>query len=377
MKRIDRLIIGEIAGPWLFGVAIFTVMMMAGTYLFKITEFIVGGVPIAAILEYTLLLVPGIIALTFPMAVLLATLLAFGRLSGDSEVIAMKAVGTSVWRMMLPVAGFGFCISLMAYIITDFVVPRAAIRAEALKARIITHAEKAAALPTSYPIRNNNGELIAQLMARDFSISERTLSQATITVYDKEGEPEWIMKAKKVRFELEKGKLDPEKGWRLEGGATLFSADGMQVVNIKDDVWPAQVPKLNFEDETLVAANIKNADPFSSWDLQKQIDRLRKSKGAKLKDIYNLEFMRFNKFAIPLTALVYALVGAPLGIRSHRAGTATGFALSVIIIFAYLMITNFMAIYAQGGALPSWVASFLPLGIGLAVAAFAIHRKNS
>ncbi|MCH8980291.1 MAG: LptF/LptG family permease, partial [Armatimonadetes bacterium] len=84
----------------------------------------------------------------------------------------------------------------------------------------------------------------------------------------------------------------------------------------------------------------------------------------------------WNKLALPLAALVFGLVGAPLGIRNHRAGTATGFALSVVIIFGYMMLANAMSIMAQGGRMPAFIASFTPIVIGLVVAMVLIQRRN-
>jgi len=374
MKRVDRLIVGELIGPWCFGVAIFTVLIVAGTYLFKITDYVVKGIDMRMITELTLLFLPGAMAKTFPMAVLLASLLSFGRLSGDSEIVAMKAAGISLIRVMVPVAAFGLAISLLAFGFNELVVPRAALRAKALQDEIAAKLDGSSARPTSYPIYDK-GRMSAQVQARDFSIAERTLRGVTITVYDKTGKPEWILLATRMVFELNKGKLDPDKGWRIENGATLLSADGMQVMKIADKVWPSQVPHMDFSDEELVAVNLKDLDAFSMADMGKQIETL-KSKNATPSQVANLQYGYWNKVSLPLAALVYALVGAPLGVRNHRSGAATGFWLSVIIIFGYMMLANFMAIWAQGGAIPAWLASFMPLLVGLVVAGITIHRKN-
>ena len=80
--------------------------------------------------------------------------------------------------------------------------------------------------------------------------------------------------------------------------------------------------------------------------------------------------------ALPLAALVFGLLGAPLGIRNHRAGNATGFGLAIAIIFLYFLLTNVMAIAAQGGLVPSYVASFLPVLIGLVTAIVLVQRRN-
>ena len=90
----------------------------------------------------------------------------------------------------------------------------------------------------------------------------------------------------------------------------------------------------------------------------------------------NLQFWLYNKFALPLAAIVFGLLGAPLGIRNARTGTAAGFAIGVAIIFGYFMLVNILNNFAMGGAMPAWAASFAPLVIGLGFAVFIMWRRN-
>lgn len=374
MKRLDSLVLRELLGPWLFGVGIFTVLILAGTYLFKLTGFIVKGISIGTIIQYTLVLLPGVVTKTMPMAMLLSTLLAFGRLSGDSEVVAMRAVGTSIQRIMWPVGAFGLLVSLVTFFVNETLVPWAALQGTKIEADISSKLDGRSVRPTSYPIYEGK-KLKAMLMAADFDIGQRALREVTIATYDDTGHQQYVMTAAKLTFELKKGKFDPDKGWMLSGGGTIHSLDGMTYTRLSDKLWPQEIPHPNFSDEELIASNLKDLDSFNMGDTHKQIEKL-KEKNAQANQIANLEYGYWNKIAIPFAALVYALVGAPLGIRNHRTGAAVGFWLSVIIIFTYMMLANFMAIYAQGGIIPAYVASFFPTFIGLAAAVYLIIKKN-
>jgi lipopolysaccharide export system permease protein len=77
-----------------------------------------------------------------------------------------------------------------------------------------------------------------------------------------------------------------------------------------------------------------------------------------------------------LSTVIFALLGAPLGIRHQRSGVGAGFALSIGLTFAYMMLANFMAVYSRGGALSPFVASFTPVVLGGIAAIAAIWRKN-
>jgi len=123
MRHVDRLVIKELFGPWIFGVAIFSTLILAGSFLFELTRYIAQGANIMQVAQLAAMLTPGVVAKTFPMAVLLATLLAFGRLSGDSEIVALRAGGVSLPRIIAPVGVFGFLVSLLTVGFNELVVP--------------------------------------------------------------------------------------------------------------------------------------------------------------------------------------------------------------------------------------------------------------
>ena len=100
-------------------------------------------------------------------------------------------------------------------------------------------------------------------------------------------------------------------------------------------------------------------------------------KSLTVEQYRNREYWLWNKFAVPLAAFVFGVLGAALGIRSHRAGTATGFALAVAIMFAYMTLANFMNVWAMGGVIPPYVASFTPIILGLGAALVIMWRRNT
>lgn len=373
MKRLDRLILGEVFGPWAFGVAMFTMLIMAGQFLFIFTDYAVKGISPATLMQLTLLVLPGVLAKTFPMAVLLAALLAFGRLSGESEITAMKAAGISLYRIMRPVALFGILVGIATFCFAEFVVPNAAGKAEQLQREIKNKLEGTSLNVVNYPIRNSEGKLDALIGARNLSFAsgKPILEGVTVTAYGKDAKPSFIMLADTLEFRME-GK---EYKWELTGGAKVMSTDGISFFEIKDRAWPSEIPRLEATPDDITVITDKNQDRFSMARVSQVIAEARKA-GRGPDVIGNLEYGYWNHIAIPLAALVYALVGAPLGIRNHRTGVATGFWMAVLIIFGYMMLANVMSLQARGGLIPAWVASFTPTVVGLIVAAVTIKKKN-
>lgn len=368
MRRLDRLILIDIVGPWIFGVAIFTVLIAAGSFLFQLSNYLVKGISVFTVLELMVLLLPGIMAKTFPMAVLLATLLGFGRLSGDSEITAIRAAGVSLYRVMLPVALFGVFTAGLALVTSEFVVPFASGRALILQEEIKKKIELSSEKTTSYPIKED-GKVKGVIAARNFSIADRTLQGVTITSYDEGGEPQFFLVADEMRYEN-------DSEWRIVGKAVLLSADATMRVELEDGAWPEKIPKMGFKPVDLQAESQKDSDSRTLAELRSQIDEQKRSGKASKGQIVNLEYQYWNKISFPLAALVYAIVGAPLGIRNHRTGAASGFWMAVIIIFCYMLVSNILAITAQGGAIPAYVASFTPVLLGLIAGGVTIHLKN-
>jgi lipopolysaccharide export system permease protein len=365
VKRIDKLVLSELIGPWLFGVAIFTVLIMAGTYLFKLTDYIVSGVSPSLLIEFTFLILPGVMVKTFSMAVLLATLLAFGRLSSDSEIVAVRAAGASIYRLMVPVAVFAFGVAILAFATNEKLVSYAAMRGAELKDQI-EKGIKGGRQPTFVPVFVA-GKLKALIMAKDFNLEKRTLTGATVKAFDDQGKPTAILDANELKYES-------DNRWSVSGGR-IFSYSGTEVIDI-GKTYPldkfADPPK----PEDILATNLKDLDTFSMAQMRTRIAAAKQNPAFDKGQIANLEYGYYNKISLPLATVIFGLLGAPLGIRNHRTGAAVGFWLSVIIIFSYMMLANLMNIYAMGAVIPSYVASFSPLAVGLVLGIVFMYRRN-
>lgn len=371
IKRIDRLIIKELFGPWLFGVGLFSALLMAATYLGRLVGFIVDQAPANLVGQLVLLLMPAILVKTFTMAVLLAALLAFGRLSSDSEIVALKAAGASIYRIVRPVAMFSLLIGIITFWFNEQIVPTAAAKSLAITKEIIAlKGGGKANQPLARPYVDG-GKLRFFINALNVNPASQALQGVTILSYDEKGKPSWTLMAKEMQFDP----TQPQK-WRIEGGGELVSPDYSQFINV-DQAWPSQIPTLADSFAEITADRADEFDALSMAQLRKAIV-FHRQKGDWTKSIVaNAEYFYWNKLAVPFAAFVFGTLGAVLGIRNHRTGTAAGFALAVGIIFGYMMLANFMNIWAQGGFLPAYAASFAPISVGLIASLIIMWRRNA
>jgi lipopolysaccharide export system permease protein len=369
MKRIDRLITGELLGPWAFGVAMFTSLILAATYLGRITSYIVEGLPISVILNVTLLMIPAMLVKTLAMSTLLGALLAFGRLSGDSEIVALRAGGASIYRIIWPVALFSMGVAILTFVLNDSFVPNSVKKLERLTEVASKDIQKKNQQPTFQPIVED-GVIKAMVMAEDFNLGEQTLTGVTIKAKGKDGKPTFFLEAAGLKYVN-------SKEWRIVGPATMFSADFKDITQITGDLWPGQLPKLKEAPEKIGIKDKNDPDFYTSDEIRELIAKSKLDKSVTTKKRLNFEYWLWSKYSVPLAAFVFGILGAALGIRSHRAGTATGFALAVGIMFGYMTIANFMNSWAQGQIIPPFVAAFTPIVLGLGAAVVIMWRRNT
>ncbi|HWR40565.1 MAG TPA: LptF/LptG family permease, partial [Patescibacteria group bacterium] len=126
MRILDRYILKELLGPFLFGITAFSSIFIGTGPMFRIAQLVSQyGASVAVVLKLFIYSIPSIVVLTFPMSMLLASLLSFGRLSAASEITAMRSGGQSFARLATPVFIVALLVSLVAVVLNERVVPAA------------------------------------------------------------------------------------------------------------------------------------------------------------------------------------------------------------------------------------------------------------
>ncbi|MBA4072093.1 MAG: hypothetical protein C0497_09700 [Gemmatimonas sp.] len=125
MKITSKYILREHVGPLVFALSALTSLLLLNYVAKKFGDLVGKGIPWEKIVEFFLLSIPFTVAMTLPMAILVATLHAFSRLASENEITAYKASGVSMHRLVAPVlvAAFGFTLFMVWF--NDQVLPRA------------------------------------------------------------------------------------------------------------------------------------------------------------------------------------------------------------------------------------------------------------
>jgi|TARA_B100001996_G_scaffold260273_1_gene202585 lipopolysaccharide export system permease protein len=123
MILISRYIIKELILPFIYSLMIIVLMLFINFFLRAIDRFLGKGLSVLTIFEYLFLNLAWIVALAVPMAVLIATLMAFGRMSEDNEINAMRASGISFTSILKPALIFGVIICITLTYFNNYILP--------------------------------------------------------------------------------------------------------------------------------------------------------------------------------------------------------------------------------------------------------------
>jgi LPS export ABC transporter permease LptF/LPS export ABC transporter permease LptG len=353
MRILDRYIVREVFRHALLGLAVFTFVFFVPQLVRLMELFVRHSGSGAQILELFLCIFPTVFTFTLPMAVLIGVLLGLGRMSADSEIIALTALGIGRRRILLPVGVLAMAGAVVTLGMTLWLGPMAVHKYRTLETDLIASQISFAVQPRVFDERfpkyvlyvNDvsasgtrwHGVFLAQ--AGSESGSQLTLAEDAIVI-----------------AEPKEGKLE----LHLKGGTTHeFSPedpDRYSVTAFGQSDWPIEANNL----VPAKARQLSNSER-SLWDLVYTND-------AGWRDA-RVEVHR--RLAFPAACLVFALIAVPLGAQPRRGGRAAGSLIAVMIIASYYLLTVVGAGLARQGTLSPaagiWGANILLAILGAAL----------
>ncbi len=339
-KILDRYIIREVMNFVALTVAALTIMLIMET-LFELMEMLINKKVawpyVAKLLIYRL---PAFLVMTFPMSLLGSSELAIARFSTDGEIIAMRAGGVSLRRIMVPFLAVALAVSVLAFVINDYVVPEANHISQNIIREIVLK---------KGPPNIKRNVFFRDAENRYFYINkldEENMIMEDILVYEmtREKFPRTIT-AKRGKWVVDT--------WQLEKG-TIYNYDENGKITYEMEFENLDI--MVKEDLQKFFTNQRTPQEMSSKELRQQIDILQQA-GA---DTKNFEVDLHMKYSIPLTGLIFVFLGVPLGLRVKRGSKATGVVLSIILILFYYIFLSITRSLGRGDLLDPVLAAWLP-----------------
>lgn len=368
MMRLDRLVLSEIIGPFLFSILLFTGLFMSADNLLKILDWASTGMPAPVLIQFFLLALPPVLALVSPIAMLLATLLGFGRLSGDSELTAMSAAGVPFERIMVPVAAFAFLVSCVGIYINSTVVPlsqrgRQAIVNEQKNKKGQLYGGAGGTYRKTDPSGMLSLLVHSEGALQGIGGGKFRLTDVTVTHYT-DGKP-----MRTIWAATAEGSIDSEE-WEMWGFQGYARDEQGQTFLISSD--RTESKKETLATPEVLLTSIRPNDELTTGQLQEKARILRASNS--ITEARGVEVEMARRIMVPLGSFIFALVGAPLGVTPNRASKGVGFGYSILITFLYWISLQFASTLGQNGTLPPVLAVALPNIAGVLLGIYLVKR---
>jgi LPS export ABC transporter permease LptG/LPS export ABC transporter permease LptF len=368
VRKLDRYLMTEILGPLALGFVVYTFILLI-RFLFQSAEMIIRrGLPVSIVGRLLLMTLPNIVVLTLPMSLLFGTLIAVGRLSSDSELIAMRASGLSLLTLYRPILLLSGLLTLLNAALMVYVLPWGNHALQLLRLDIATQTVAQQVEPRVFyeewegkvvyvfevppGSKRWKGVFLAEAIPSTAKNQITTADWGEVLV-DPAGERLVLRLYNAIQHKVDLSAPD-----RYE-----ISRHRRLDLVLDDQFTSEQKAKLSaskgIRELTLGELNDLLHDPSADSE-QRNLARVEIHK----------------KFSIPAACLVFGLFALPLGINNRRGGKASGFALSIGILILYYILLNNGEEAARFGRAPAWFAMWFPNILLAGLGVFLLVRRN-
>ena len=369
---LDRWLLGELIGPLLFAIAMFTVLALTVGVLVELVRQIAEfNLPVLIAIQVLLQRLPSFLVLSFPMATLFATLLAYGRLSTNSELTALRSVGVSATRMIIPALVLALVMSSLTFLFNDVLVPRSNRAAEvtlrrALGKAISTEKGDNIIYPRFGRVEEPDGSSSKGLLQLFYANKFRdgTMTRVTLLDFSRAGFTQMLL-AESAEWNKQEAKWEFLNGQIL----TLTPSGSTTSADFDRYLYPFSAAPIRIAKLPKDANNMTVAEAL-------QAEQLLQSAGD-LKGARKLQVRIQEKFTFPMACLVFGLIGSSLGAKpNNRTSRGQGFALSIVMILVYYLLAFSFSALGVKGALPAVLAAWSPVLISLAGGGFLLREAS-
>ena len=374
---MDRWLIAQILPPMLFAISAFTVISLSVGVMFdlirKIVEF---GLPLFLAIKVLFYSLPSFLVLSFPMAVLLSTLLAYGKLSANSELLALKSLGIKTSRIIAPAIAVSILMTGLTFYFNDNLVPASNKLAEStLRAGIGSSfsSEKGkdnimfSRYGSKIDSATNKPTKTNQFLTHIFyaSLFENNIMQEVTVLDFSRQDIQQILKAKSAVFDKK------NSSWIFTNGSIVSIDQGGQTTNIQFEKY-----RYPFIEGPLDLARIPKDATEMSLKQALEAERIYKETG-NLKEIRRIQVRIQEKFTLPFACLVFGLIGSSLGSKSNlRSSKSQGFGLSVILILIYYVMSFVFSSLGVKGLFSPIIATWLPVLISMGGGIYFLRKSS-
>mgnify|MGYP006429770033 FL=1 len=362
-KTIDRYIFSELLKIFLISIFAMTMILYLDKFLFLAEMIVNRGVSFIEMVMMMVYISPAFFAITIPMAVLMASVVTFNQFSVNNEWVAMKSCNWSFIELMKPVLFFSLFAYFIANIVMFWAVPWGNQSYKFLVYDIIKNRANVDIQPNVFNRDFKNLILLVKehhqnSQLKGVFIADTTNPEAPQIITSEKGviypNPETL----KIQLKLNNGTIHELSNDRGDYQTLNFDRYDINL----------SLPDTERLEKKALIGN-------KELSFTKIKDRIKEMK-AKGLPTSGPEVELSKKFSIPFTCLLFAILGAPLGIKSSRSGKSGSFGVTVAVIMIYyigLILTQNMG---RIGKIHAYTSVWIPNIILLFVVVYVVYKMQ-
>ena len=348
-RILDEYILREFTGMFALVLAGFVLLMIVFTFFDLVGDILRNHIALSVVGAYLLNLTPSMLYNIAPLAVLIAALVTFGVMNRNSEIVAIKATGISLYRLIIPIVTMAGVLAVVLFLFDQYYLPQANRKQEALRNQIKGRPTQTYLHPEQKwmfgqkPLPGEPGRIFYY----EFFDPDRN-EFANLSVF--EFDPGTFQLTRRIFAKRVVWSRD-SAGWVFENG------------------WVRDVEGANVRDyrtflETSFPEIRATPDYFKKVDLQSQemnfgqLDHYIHDLQQSGFDTKRLSVALWHKLSYPLIAVVMAVLAIPFALSMGRRGSITGVAVAIGVALAYMVIDNLFGAMGYVNYLPAYMAAW-------------------
>ena len=373
---IDRWLLGQLIPPLLFAISAFTVVSVSvGVMVDLIRKVVEFGLPLILALQIMVLKLPSFLVLSFPMSVLLSTLLAYGKLSGNSEILALRSLGIRTYRTIIPALILSIFMTGLTFYFNNNLVPTANKYSEML---LRDGLGKSVSMEIGHDIffkgygsytdleTNETTKRNTYLNQIFFSrlVENNVMKNVTVIDFSKIGYKQ-ILSAEKAVFDKS------ISAWKFSNGRliTLDKNGNTTTIGFDSYLYPLGDGPLKVSKIPDDANKMTLKEALAAKKLYQETGNVSEARKMSVRIQ--------EKFTLPCACIVFGLIGSSLGSKSNiRATKSQGFGLSVILILFYYVLSFVSSSFGVKGLIAPILSAWIPVIISLSGGLFLLRKSS-
>ena len=352
-RILDGYVIREFLNTFFLVLFGFVMLMLVFTFFELVGDILRNHIPLTTVGDYLINLTPSMLYQIAPLAVLIAVLVTFGVLNRNSEIIAMKATGISLYRLVIPIVSISAILAVSLFLFDEFYLPQANRRQEALRSTIkgrppqtFLHPEQKWIFGQARP-----GEPARIFYYQFFDPDSNEFANLSVFEFD----PSTFSLSRRI-FATRVFWDDNTHSWAFQNGWER-DFNGATVTQFKE--FNSAVYTEIHEEPSYFKKESLQSQEMNFGQLQRYISDLRQS-GF---DTMRLRVALWHKLSYPLIAVVMAILAIPFALSMGRRGSLTGIAVAIAVALTYWVIDGLFEAMGNVNYLPASLATWAPVAL--------------